>query len=226
MNLEDIHEIVALVDREAILDRMVGTFRSWGAEYYLVGGLPLPGRRLDPLVLCDNWPDGPVEPEWSDPLLRTCLRSFRPFVWSRGTMAAKADHSALFGALGNLDTASIWAIPIHTLSPYQACVLLGGHGMATDMADMHVRCYVCERAFDHLVAVGHVEMHRPGELSARERSVIELAAQGRTANDIAEALQISQRTVHAHLHNASEKLSASNKTQTVVEAIRYSQIDF
>jgi DNA-binding CsgD family transcriptional regulator len=47
---------------------------------------------------------------------------------------------------------------------------------------------------------------------------------GKTASEIAEELKISQRTVHAHLQNASEKLRASNKTHTVVEALRYGQI--
>jgi len=46
-----------------------------------------------------------------------------------------------------------------------------------------------------------------------------------TANDIAKLLEISQRTLHAHLQNASEKLRASNNTHTVVEALRYGQIE-
>ena len=64
----------------------------------------------------------------------------------------------------------------------------------------------------------------PGDLSARERRVLELTALGKTASDIAGLLDISQRTVHAHLQNASAKLNASNKTHTVVEALRYGQI--
>jgi len=64
----------------------------------------------------------------------------------------------------------------------------------------------------------------PGDLSARERRVVELSAGGKTAGQIASLLEISQRTVHAHLQNASEKLRASNKTHTVVEALRYGQI--
>jgi LuxR family quorum sensing-dependent transcriptional regulator len=65
---------------------------------------------------------------------------------------------------------------------------------------------------------------RPGDLSGRERRVVALSAQGKTAGDIAKILGISQRTVHAHLQNASDKLHARNKTQTVIEALRYGQI--
>jgi len=71
---------------------------------------------------------------------------------------------------------------------------------------------------------GRIRGERPGDLSDRERRVLELTALGKTAGEIAEVLNISQRTVHAHLQNASEKLRASNKTQTVVEALRYGQI--
>ncbi|MEZ5841485.1 MAG: helix-turn-helix domain-containing protein, partial [Hyphomicrobiales bacterium] len=134
--------------------------------------------------------------------------------------------SALFSALGHGEAASVCAFPIHTLSPYQACVLVGGFGLDFASDDLHGKLFVCERAFDHLAEHNLIDLHRPGELSVREKSVIELTAEGRTANDIAAVLNISQRTVHAHLHNASEKLAASNKTQTVVEAIRYSQIAF
>ena len=54
--------------------------------------------------------------------------------------------------------------------------------------------------------------------------MVALSAEGKTASDIAKLLAISQRTVHAHLQNASEKLRARNKTQTVIEALRYGQI--
>ena len=69
-----------------------------------------------------------------------------------------------------------------------------------------------------------VSQDRPGDLSGRERRVVALSSEGKTASDIAKILAISQRTVHAHLQNASDKLRAHNKTQTVVEALRYGQI--
>jgi DNA-binding CsgD family transcriptional regulator len=75
-----------------------------------------------------------------------------------------------------------------------------------------------------MFALGFIRAERPGDLSARERRVVQLSASGKTANEIADILEISQRTVHAHLQNASEKLAAHNKTHTVVEALRYGQI--
>jgi DNA-binding CsgD family transcriptional regulator len=85
--------------------------------------------------------------------------------------------------------------------------------------------YFCTEAFARLFDLNFVRRERPGDLSARERRVVELSAVGKTASEIATLLKISQRTVHAHLQNASEKLRASNKTHTVVEALRYGQIE-
>ena len=83
---------------------------------------------------------------------------------------------------------------------------------------------LCVAAFERLFALNYLRPERPGELSGRERKVVELSATGMTASEIAQILAISQRTVHAHLQNASDKLRALNKTHTVVEALRYGQI--
>lgn len=44
-----------------------------------------------------------------------------------------------------------------------------------------------------------------------EREVAELAARGRTSRDIAEALGVSVRTVHSHLHQAYAKLGIGDR---------------
>jgi DNA-binding CsgD family transcriptional regulator len=48
-------------------------------------------------------------------------------------------------------------------------------------------------------------------LTDREREVTELAASGRTSRDIADALGVSVRTVHSHLHHAYTKLGVSGR---------------
>lgn len=49
------------------------------------------------------------------------------------------------------------------------------------------------------------------ELTAREREIAELAARGRTDREIAEALFLSIRTVHAHLRSAYAKLGVAGR---------------
>jgi DNA-binding CsgD family transcriptional regulator len=103
-------------------------------------------------------------------------------------------------------------------------VIAAGAGLTMHIRDSLMIDHVSAEAFRRLISLGNVRVERPGDLSARERKVVELSASGKTAGEIAAELNISQRTVHAHLQNASEKLRASNKTQTVVEALRYGQI--
>lgn len=118
----------------------------------------------------------------------------------------------------------VLAVPICAFLPYQAVVVSAGSALVIDTRTLLVIDHVVIEAFRRLLALGVVRRERPGELSARERRVVELSASGKTAGEIAAILEISQRTVHAHLQNASEKLAAHNKTHTVVEALRYGQI--
>ncbi|NJN81651.1 MAG: helix-turn-helix transcriptional regulator [Caldilineaceae bacterium] len=55
-------------------------------------------------------------------------------------------------------------------------------------------------------------------LTAREREVAALVAQGLTNRAMAEALVISERTVEKHVENASGKLGFTNRTQLAVWA--------
>ena len=57
----------------------------------------------------------------------------------------------------------------------------------------------------------HVE---PG-LSAREREVLLLLADGRSSADIAGALFVSERTVHAHLRSIYQKLNVANRAAAI-----------
>ena len=115
-------------------------------------------------------------------------------------------------------------VPIDGFPPYQACVFAAGAAMVADRRILLSLDIFCYEAFHRLIAIGALKTSRPGDLSERERRVLTLSAAGKTAGEIADLLEISQRTVHAHLQNASAKLRAGNKTHTVVEALRYRQI--
>ncbi|WP_420753898.1 helix-turn-helix transcriptional regulator, partial [Rhodococcus sp. O3] len=54
---------------------------------------------------------------------------------------------------------------------------------------------------------------RPLPLSAREREVITLAAEGLANREIAERLTLSKRTVEGHLYRASMKLGVSSRRE-------------
>lgn len=216
-------------DPKHVLDVLETQLRHNGASHVLITGLPMPNRPIDNLLLRFRWPDlrrdgvelSTVSP--SDSILTVCLTAVRPFLWQSGT--DEGEHSDLLEAAGAASgDVSVLVIPVDELEPFQAAVVCAGRDMSMTPESLTGIDMLCTVALRRLIQLGFVNADRPGDLSARERRVLELTAIGKTASDIADLLKISQRTVHAHLQNAGSKLNASNKTHTVVEALRYAQI--
>jgi LuxR family transcriptional regulator len=57
-------------------------------------------------------------------------------------------------------------------------------------------------------------------LSSREREVLKLSAEGKTAYEISKILSLSERTVNFHVHKAIQKLGVNNKMAAVIAATR------
>ena len=57
-------------------------------------------------------------------------------------------------------------------------------------------------------------------LTERESEVLKLVAKGRTNQEIAEELVLSERTVGAHVSNILSKLHLANRTQAALYALR------
>ncbi|MBV9026194.1 MAG: response regulator transcription factor [Streptomycetaceae bacterium] len=72
---------------------------------------------------------------------------------------------------------------------------------------------------------GHAPSRRPCLLSAREREVISLVAQGLTNGQAGRQLCIAEGTVKHHLRNVFSKLGATCRVDAVNKAIAWSLID-
>jgi LuxR family quorum sensing-dependent transcriptional regulator len=57
-------------------------------------------------------------------------------------------------------------------------------------------------------------------LTAREREVLQWAAQGKSAWEIGEILAIARRTVEEHIATATRKLGAVNRSHAIAIALR------
>lgn len=217
-----------MVEGVQVLDALEKQFRSFGARHFLVTGLPLPGRPVEPLILRLSWGElrqdrgGLIDA--GDPLLQRALRAERPFLIRSDFDDPALNELSLIVAARSVGANEVIGVPVKAFLPYQGLLLAAGSSLAVDTRSLLTLDHLGEEAFRRLFALGLVHPDRPGDLSARERKVVALSASGKTASEIAAILQISQRTVHAHLQNASEKLRAHNKTHTVVEALRYGQI--
>ena len=62
-------------------------------------------------------------------------------------------------------------------------------------------------------------------LTAREREILQLLADGMSNADVAEHLYISQETVKSHVRHILAKLEADTRTQAVAIALREAMID-
>ncbi|WP_316858119.1 LuxR C-terminal-related transcriptional regulator [uncultured Cohaesibacter sp.] len=221
---------------QAFFESVVNRFRSFGAEHLLITGLPLPGRDLGKLVLYQNWGDIVLssahlaQVRGSDVLLRRIAVLDKPTYWNlddrENSWILESSLISLLQRSGVNPRSyrSFVGIHVHHFNVMQVAICVAGAELSVSKRELSALSTTIQHELAEMHSVHPILSSRPGELSSREKLVLSLTAEGKTAGDIAEELQISQRTVHAHLQNASEKMQASNKTQTVVEAMRYGQI--
>lgn len=61
-------------------------------------------------------------------------------------------------------------------------------------------------------------------LTKREQEIFELLVLNKSTKEIAEKLNISQKTVRNHISNTMQKLSVKGRAQAVVELIKLGEI--
>jgi DNA-binding NarL/FixJ family response regulator len=77
---------------------------------------------------------------------------------------------------------------------------------------------------DPALAPGLLASEREGLLTAREREILQLRADGMSNAEVAKKLFISQETVKSHVRHILAKLEADTRTQAVAIALRESII--
>lgn len=63
-----------------------------------------------------------------------------------------------------------------------------------------------------------------GILTAREQEVFELLVLNKSTKEIAEFLNISEKTVRNHISNTMQKLEVKSRAQAVVELLKLGEI--
>ena len=61
-------------------------------------------------------------------------------------------------------------------------------------------------------------------LTKREREVFKLQVENKTTSDIAEILEISEKTVRNHISNVMQKLGVKGRAGAVVELLKLGEI--
>lgn len=68
------------------------------------------------------------------------------------------------------------------------------------------------------------ENMRKGILTKREHEVFELLINNKTTSEIAQKLDISEKTVRNHISNVMQKLGVKGRTGAVVELLKLGEI--
>ena len=63
-----------------------------------------------------------------------------------------------------------------------------------------------------------------GILTKREQEVFELLVLNKTTKDIADTLNISEKTVRNHISNTMQKLGVKSRAQAVVELLKLGEL--
>lgn len=180
-----------------------------------------------------------------DPTLAVGKRTNFPFTWRSMTLPKsigkpKPGPVRVMEAVREFGVAEGLAVPIHHRDPlggidYGVCGLFWEDdvrsfdaSVKTNQTQLHM---IVLYAFDKFVML-HAKQHPEAaralrqresvalvNLTDRELEVLKWAAVGKTADETAEILNCSRRTVETHITNATRKLGALTKTQATVLAL-------
>lgn len=212
---------------DAALDSMEHAFHRFGFETLIVTGLPNPDQRFEQVVLAKRWP-----PEWFkiynkneyirvDPVARLCRQSINPFEWSQAPYDAATEPRAaeVMRRATDFRMSRGFIIPIHGQTDFDSCVSLGGQDLDLNPHSKPAIHLMALYAFDRIRRLIKPKEKAIPALTEREVEVLTWSAHGKSAWEIGEILNISQRTVEEHASNARRKLGAMNRVHAIALAM-------
>ncbi|WP_293286978.1 LuxR family transcriptional regulator [Oricola sp.] len=209
--------------------------KSHGFDYFSIIRLPHSGETtLSSLSIISNWPPelvsaydqlGLLE---NSPVMKALRQSTKPFLWrledvNRGRPDGRDDEvTTLFAAHGFHR-----GIYVATQDPSgdRGAVSFSGSRDTPSEAELMELSYISNLIYEK---VCEIKKSRPTEdqrLSARERECLHWTASGKTSNEIAVILNLSEHTVNHYLSAASQKLGAANRAHAVAKAFRAGLLD-
>jgi len=237
MRLEDrtftaIEAIQAANSHGDILGKVQGYLEQFGAQSFIVSHLPPPGAAEKPFVLLSGWSD-----EWSeryfsrnyvqiDPVARNCFRTTEPFLWSDAPFDAENDRLAIkvMNEARSFGMGEGFCVPISTVDGVTGCVSFGGANIELPENARYLVHMLGIYAHGRLRHLDGAKKPDFSHITLREKEVLLWAAHGKTNQDIADILGITERTVLDHFQKIGRKLSTSNRTHTVAQACLHNLI--
>jgi LuxR family quorum sensing-dependent transcriptional regulator len=224
-----IDDLNRLSTTQALAEAMIRVTTRFGFDGLFIGGRNAhPSLSFNELLFATKCP-----PEFQavyhrqgyihvDPTLKRCLRSPHPFEFSTCNYG-ELDGPRVPEIMRLLEDFRFFrgvVIPIHGPGGYEAAVGLVGEKLdlsARTKPAMHLMALYAYQRVRQLV---EAEADDTSLLTSREREVLAWSAQGKSAWEIGEILNIAKRTVDEHAQSAMRKLGAVTRTQAVAIALR------
>jgi LuxR family quorum sensing-dependent transcriptional regulator len=228
--LEVIDSLSRVEDSDELLACAASALGQFGFSAFVLTRLPRPAAAVEPQFLLNGWP-----PAWGaryeeaghlefDPVARHCMTSGAAFDWTELPAAYVQSQGALrvLREAGEFGLTEGICVPLHTPLGVGGLSLAGAH-IEPVRGLKHIAMLFAHRLCD---AVERVELSNPGgaSLTARERDVLSWVACGKTVQDIATILAISDHTVGEHLKHVRRKLGTSNSAHSIVRALQLGQL--
>jgi LuxR family quorum sensing-dependent transcriptional regulator len=217
----------------AVAEAFTSVVQRFGFDRFIITLLPLPGVVLDNLVQVNAWPNGwydrySVQHYFDhDPVGQYALLQTEPFRWCDvpSPLCEKGPSKRLMGEAREFGLVDGYCIPMISRTWRRSVVSLSAQS-AVDLshrerAIIHI---LAVTAYGCLAAIKGEEFPSERLLSSRERDVMTWIAAGKSAWEVSRILNISERTVKAHLESVRRRLDTVNTTQAVVTCIRLGQI--
>ncbi len=212
---------------DEVFERIESASQALGFEYCAYG-LRLPTPISSPrTVMLSNYPL-----EWqaryasagylaTDPTVAHGRHSQTPLVWTHALFDATPtlwEESQSFGLRYGWAQSSLDAVGVGgMLSLARSCDPLTPAELANQEVKMRWLVNISHLALSRLFVSDLVKDSHP-DLTSREVEVLKWTADGKSSNEIADLLCISENTVNFHIKNSVVKLRAANRTAAVVRA--------
>jgi LuxR family quorum sensing-dependent transcriptional regulator len=234
--IEQVFEFVETCESLTSVDAVMSAVRSIVAELgfssFIVTGLPLANRPLEPLVLLNSWPDGWFERYASqdyfaiDPVGQNVLATSSPFRW--GNAPYRVDRilsKRMMGEAIEFGLVDGFCVPIYSATGWQSAFsFASNHRLDAGPKELAAAHFLAVTAYGRLRMLLGDEPRLRRKLTPREREILTWAAAGKSAWETSSILGISEATVITHLENTRRKLNVANTTQAVVVALQTGEL--
>lgn len=210
-----------------VCDRICSVF---GLSYFMISKLPSESdQKLAPLGLVSNWPAFLISEYDEKKLLENSAiaahlrQTTEPKVWTieeirqtrsddKGSLVAD-----LFEKYGLINTVFF---SVHLPNGEIGGVGFSGEGPEPDQTKLVELHYLSNLLFSKIHVLRNEHEVQDFGLKPREIDCLQWTSQGKTSDEIATILSLSQHTVNHYLTNAARKLDTSNRTHAVSKALR------